>query len=112
MPCGQVVTQFYRAPELLLGAELYGAPVDMWAVGCIFAELVLGTPLFQGDSEVWNQVVTSNSRHVGCGLHPRIDGAWHVALTRRIEVPWSSVYVPTAGATANMLPRCGNCLAG
>ena len=47
-----MVTQFYRAPELLLGAEIYGAQVDMWAVGCIFAELVLGTPLFQGDSEV------------------------------------------------------------
>ena len=52
MPWRQVVTQFYRAPELLLGAELYGAQVDMWAIGCIFAELVLGTPLFQGDSEV------------------------------------------------------------
>ena len=52
----QVVTQFYRAPEILLGINLYGAPVDMWSVGCIFAELVLGTPLFMGDSEVGPQL--------------------------------------------------------
>ena len=48
----QVVTQYYRAPELLLGSELYGSPVDMWSIGCIFAELLLGTPIFPGDSEV------------------------------------------------------------
>ena len=43
---GQVVTQYYRAPELLLGCEHYGKPLDMWSIGCIFAELVQGAPLF------------------------------------------------------------------
>ncbi|XP_055646894.1 cyclin-dependent kinase 7 isoform X3 [Falco peregrinus] len=37
----QVVTRWYRAPELLFGAKMYGVGVDMWAVGCILAELLL-----------------------------------------------------------------------
>lgn len=48
----QVVTLLYRAPEILLGTAIYTTAVDMWSVGCIFAELYLGRPLFQGDSEV------------------------------------------------------------
>ncbi|MCO5564966.1 hypothetical protein L7F22_045359 [Adiantum nelumboides] len=45
---GVVVTIWYRAPELLLGAKHYTTAVDMWAVGCIFAELLTLKPLFQG----------------------------------------------------------------
>ena len=48
----QVVTQYYRAPELLLGCEHYGKPLDMWSIGCIFAELVQGAPLFADACEV------------------------------------------------------------
>ena len=47
-----VVTLWYRAPELLLGATEYGAPVDMWSVGCIFGELITREPIFQGEYEV------------------------------------------------------------
>lgn len=47
-----VVTLWYRAPEVLLGAPDYGWPVDMWSVGCIMGELLLGTPLFAGRTEV------------------------------------------------------------
>lgn len=36
----QIVTLWYRAPEVLLGSTHYSTPVDMWSVGCIFAELV------------------------------------------------------------------------
>lgn len=43
-----VVTQWYRAPELLLGAKQYSTAVDMWSVGCIMAELLSRKPLFQG----------------------------------------------------------------
>ena len=46
-----VVTLWYRAPELLLGEECYTTAVDMWSVGCIFAEIVLRQPLFAGHSE-------------------------------------------------------------
>lgn len=47
-----VVTLWYRAPELLLGAEKYSTPVDMWSVGCIFGELLTKEPLLQGKNEV------------------------------------------------------------
>ena len=47
-----VVTLWYRAPELLLGAEKYGAEIDMWSIGCIFGELLTKNPLLQGKNEV------------------------------------------------------------
>lgn len=43
-----VVTRWYRAPELVLCGDAYGLEVDMWAVGCILAELLLGNVLFPG----------------------------------------------------------------
>ena len=48
----EVVTLWYRAPELLLGAQRYGTPVDVWSVGCILAEMATARPLFPGDSEI------------------------------------------------------------
>ncbi|KAK4106759.1 Pkinase-domain-containing protein [Parathielavia hyrcaniae] len=47
-----VVTLWYRAPELILGARRYGPAVDMWSVGCIFGELLTREPLLQGRNEV------------------------------------------------------------
>lgn len=48
----EVVTLWYRAPEILLGAEQYSTPVDVWSIGCIFAEMATKNPLFPGDSEI------------------------------------------------------------
>ncbi|EEB05152.1 CMGC/CDK/CDK7 protein kinase Mcs6 [Schizosaccharomyces japonicus yFS275] len=48
----QVVTRWYRSPELLMGARAYGTGVDMWSVGCIFAELMLRTPYLPGESDL------------------------------------------------------------
>lgn len=45
-----VATRWYRAPEILLGSTNYSKGVDMWAVGCILAEMLLGKPLFPGSS--------------------------------------------------------------
>ncbi|CAM9383422.1 unnamed protein product [Ectocarpus sp. 12 AP-2014] len=47
-----VVTQWYRCPELLLGEKTYSTGVDTWSVGTIFGELVLGSPMFQGKTEI------------------------------------------------------------
>lgn len=44
-----VVTIWYRAPELLLGSRHYTKAIDVWAIGCIFSELLLLKPLFKGD---------------------------------------------------------------
>jgi cell division cycle 2-like protein len=47
-----VVTLWYRAPELLLGATRYTSAIDMWSIGCIFGELLTREPLLQGRNEV------------------------------------------------------------
>ena len=46
-----VSTRWYRAPELLVGAPTYTHAVDVWAIGCIFVELVTGSAIFSGDSD-------------------------------------------------------------
>lgn len=47
----EVVTLWYRSPDILLGSTQYGVTVDMWSIGCIFAEMVSSTPLFAGKSD-------------------------------------------------------------
>ncbi|XP_061521855.1 serine/threonine-protein kinase MAK isoform X2 [Phycodurus eques] len=47
-----VSTRWYRAPEVLLRSSTYSSPIDLWAVGCIMAELYTLRPLFPGNSEV------------------------------------------------------------
>ena len=42
----QVATRWYRAPELLYGARFYTEAVDIWAAGCIIAEMLKGQPIF------------------------------------------------------------------
>ncbi|XP_016522502.1 cyclin-dependent kinase 20 isoform X5 [Poecilia formosa] len=48
----QVATRWYRAPELLYGARKYDEGVDLWAVGCIFGELLNSSPLFPGENDI------------------------------------------------------------
>ena len=48
----EVVTMWYRSPELLLGATEYTIAVDMWSVGCIFFEMVVMQALFPGDTAI------------------------------------------------------------
>lgn len=47
----EVVTLWYRAPELMLGGS-YDKSIDIWSVGCVFGEMATGQPLFCGDSEI------------------------------------------------------------
>ncbi|KAL1818553.1 hypothetical protein ACET3Z_013422 [Daucus carota] len=47
-----ICSRYYRAPELIFGATEYTTAIDMWSVGCVLAELLLGRPLFPGESGV------------------------------------------------------------
>jgi len=47
-----VVTRWYRAPEIMLACQEYTSAIDMWSVGCIFAELLSRSPLFPGDDYI------------------------------------------------------------
>lgn len=51
MTC-QVITRWYRPPELLFGCRYYSTAVDIWSVGCIFAELMLRIPYLPGESDM------------------------------------------------------------
>lgn len=47
-----VVTRWYRAPELLLGSKVYDEKIDVWSIGCVFFEMLAnGKPLFGGHDE-------------------------------------------------------------
>ncbi|XP_058647381.1 cyclin-dependent kinase 2 isoform X2 [Onychostoma macrolepis] len=52
LPLVKVVTLWYRAPEILLGCKYYSTAVDIWSLGCIFAEMITRRALFPGDSEI------------------------------------------------------------
>jgi glycogen synthase kinase 3 beta len=45
-----ICSRYYRAPELIFGATDYTPAIDVWSTGCVIAELILGTPLFPGES--------------------------------------------------------------
>jgi cyclin-dependent kinase 7 len=47
-----VITRWYRPPELLYGARFYSGVVDVWSVGLVFAELIIRTPFIAGDSDI------------------------------------------------------------
>jgi len=47
-----VVTIWYRPPEILFGAEIYGPGVDIWSAGCVFAEMMLRAPFFGGENTI------------------------------------------------------------
>ncbi|KAL6858939.1 hypothetical protein ACP4OV_017941 [Aristida adscensionis] len=77
----EILTLWYRAPEILLGASRYSTPVDIWSVGCIFAELVTNQPLFAGDSELQQllhifKVLGTPNEEVWPGVSKLRD--WHV----------------------------------
>lgn len=47
-----VATRWYRPPEVLFGGQDYNENIDIWALGCILAELITRTPLFKGDGDI------------------------------------------------------------
>jgi len=46
----EVATRWYRSPEMLLGSRHYDKPTDVWSIGCIIGELLMGKPIFPGNS--------------------------------------------------------------
>ncbi len=47
-----MITLWYRPPEILMGEKFYSAAVDIWSMGCIYAEMLQGKPLFTGLCEI------------------------------------------------------------
>src|SRR5258708_36032062 len=90
MTC-QVITRWYRPPELLFGSRYYGTAVDIWSVGCIFAELMLRIPYLPGESDM-DQVKT-----IFRALGTPTEDDWPVSfpiLLRSILALYSNVLFP------------------
>ncbi|KAL1455876.1 hypothetical protein WDU94_000643 [Cyamophila willieti] len=77
-----VVTFWYRAPELLLGARHYTKAIDIWAIGCIFAELLTSEPIFHCRQE---DIKTSNPYH-----HDQLDRIFSV-MGFPLEKDWEDI---------------------
>ena len=74
---GVVVTIWYRAPELLLGAQHHTPAIDVWAAGCIFAELITLRPLFQGEERKQPPTTFQADQIDKCGALPWIKFFYH-----------------------------------
>lgn len=62
----EVVTQYYRAPEILMGSRHYSNAIDIWSVGCIFAELLGRRILFQAQSPIQQVFTYAHAQHTIC----------------------------------------------
>ncbi|XP_042413179.1 protein IMPAIRED IN BABA-INDUCED STERILITY 1-like [Zingiber officinale] len=101
----RVVTLWYRAPELLLGSTDYEATVDLWSVGCVFAEMFAKRPILRGRTEVEQ-------------LHKifRLCGSPPEEFWQKLKLPHATIFKPhhpyksTLHQTLSHLPRTVVCL--
>ncbi|KAL9239489.1 hypothetical protein vseg_013804 [Gypsophila vaccaria] len=91
----RVVTLWYRPPELLLGATDYGPAVDLWSVGCVFAEVLHGKPLLQGRTEV-EQL---HKIFKLCGSPP--DEYW-----KKSKLPHATLFKPQQRYESSLMETC------
>eukprot|EP00183_Erythrolobus_madagascarensis_P005031 CAMPEP_0185857380 /NCGR_PEP_ID=MMETSP1354-20130828/29476_1 /TAXON_ID=708628 /ORGANISM="Erythrolobus madagascarensis, Strain CCMP3276" /LENGTH=390 /DNA_ID=CAMNT_0028559651 /DNA_START=351 /DNA_END=1523 /DNA_ORIENTATION=+ len=97
-----ICSRYYRAPELILGATHYSTAIDMWSAGCVMAEMLIGRPLFQGDSGVDQlvgmiKVLGSPSQSE---LHAMNREYCDVKLPLVAPTPWQSVLSRTSDKLA------------
>ncbi|XP_011550490.3 cyclin-dependent kinase 20 [Plutella xylostella] len=91
----QVATRWYRAPELLYGARYYSEHVDLWAVGCIIAEMITKTPLFAGESDIEQLAIVL--RHLGTPTeeswpgHSSLPDYNKITFPESAPTPWSEL---------------------
>ncbi|XP_047965210.1 cyclin-dependent kinase 11B-like [Salvia hispanica] len=96
-----MVTQWYRAPEILMGETNYTSAVDMWSVGCIMAELVLRKVLFPGNSGIQQLSLIHSSSAARC---KRCDVLLRLCLVQPDLICCSAFlpWIPTAGSLPTM----------
>ncbi|XP_043484240.1 cyclin-dependent kinase-like 4 [Leptopilina heterotoma] len=101
-----VATRWYRAPELLIGDNRYGKPVDVWAVGCLYAEMVTGDPMFPGESEIDQLHRITRILGALCGKHQNIIGKNATTrLLRRASVDESQFGNYASRSLRNVFPN-------
>ncbi len=108
-----VATRWYRAPELLLGSRSYGPAADMWAVGCILAEMLGEHPpsFAQGHLLARNIPVTMRSQPC-CSLWPKRAAVAQPLAALARSTPCFCVTVPSSTHSLQQGYKNGTCLAG
>ena len=89
-----ICSRYYRAPELIFGASDYTPAIDVWSVGCVAAELLLGSPLFPGESGVDQlveiiKVLGTPSRQEIAAMNPNYTDFKFPQIRAH---PWSKVF--------------------
>ncbi|CAD1469781.1 unnamed protein product [Heterotrigona itama] len=95
-----VATRWYRAPELLVGDSRYGKAVDVWAVGCLYAEMVTGDPLFPGDSDVDQLYRITKVLGALCTKHQTMMGRGIPGQMLRHAIADELIKLPQSGVTS------------
>ena len=103
-----VATRWYRAPELLFGSRRYGAAVDLWAVGCVIAQMLRLDPILPGESDIDQIFVVATL--LGTPTEARWPGVSAMPDYGKIEIPELEParleeYLPGASAAAVALVR-------
>ncbi|KAL3205425.1 hypothetical protein MRX96_011312 [Rhipicephalus microplus] len=107
-----VATRWYRAPELLYGAQRYGPGIDLWALGCVFAEMLNGSPLFRGESDIEQlclviKALGTPDEQVWPGVRELPD--YHkISFSESAGVPWRTL-LPDVSKHARDLVRAFVC---
>jgi serine/threonine protein kinase len=88
-----ICSRYYRAPELIFGSTFYTTSIDIWSVGCIFAEMLIGEPIFKGDNSMGQlieimKVLGTPSREQLAALTTRAD----VRIPQLAAKRWSEVF--------------------
>ncbi|XP_039011242.1 protein IMPAIRED IN BABA-INDUCED STERILITY 1-like [Hibiscus syriacus] len=91
----RVITLWYRPPELLMGSTSYDVSVDLWSVGCVFAEVLMGKPILKGRTEV-EQL---HKIFKLCGSPP--DEYW-----KKLKLPHSTMFKPQHPYESSLRQRC------
>lgn len=104
----QVVTRWYRSPELLFGARLYGTAVDIWAVGCIGAELMLRKPFLAGDTDLSQltkifEVCGSPSERNWPGVSKLPD---YIKYTDMPQIPLEEIFTASGDDFIELIHQC------
>ncbi|KAI4267583.1 MAG: hypothetical protein LQ337_008275 [Flavoplaca oasis] len=105
----EVVTLWYRAPDVLLGSRTYNTSIDIWSAGCIMAEMYTGRPLFPGTTnedqlqKIFRLMGTPSERSwPGITSFPEYKPGWHVYATQDLRM-----ILPTVEPAAlDLLSRC------
>lgn len=97
-----ICSRFYRAPELVFGATDYTTAIDVWSSGCVFAELLIGSPIFPGSSGVDQlveiiKVLGTPTKDELRYMNPSYQEFKYPVIAAR---PWTSIFRPSTAPDA------------